>query len=83
MANPNDVDWTTDARFGKALKEARTRLGLTKGGLAQRAKVDREFVRQFEAGRFSDDLLASTVLDVTDALGLRIVFRPPQEKKKN
>ena len=68
--------------FGENLRAARLKAGLTQVELAERAKVERTYVTQIEAGS------RNITLDIADALAkavgknVRSLLRPTSAKKK-
>jgi transcriptional regulator with XRE-family HTH domain len=66
--------WRTSSQLAQAIREARLRLGITQAELAKRARVGMKFLYELESGK--DSLRSDKVLDVLDALSLRLVVAP-------
>jgi HTH-type transcriptional regulator / antitoxin HipB len=70
------VVWHSSSQLAQAVRTARERMGLTQAQLAQRARVGLKFLYELETGK--DTLRADKVLDVLDALALRLIVAPTQ-----
>lgn len=72
--DPHAVVWRSGRQLGVAVRGARERLGLTQAQLARRARVGLKFLYELESGK--DTLRTDKVLDVLEALALRLVVTP-------
>jgi HTH-type transcriptional regulator/antitoxin HipB len=70
------VVWRSGNELAQAVRAARERAGITQEQLARRARVGLKFLYELESGK--DTLRADKVLDVMDALALRLVIAPRQ-----
>lgn len=70
------VHWRSGKQLGAAVRGARACMGLTQAELARRAAVGLKFLYELESGK--DTLRADKVLDVLDALALRLVVMPKE-----
>lgn len=70
-ADSATVVWRSGKQLGAAVRGARERMGLTQAELARRATVGLKFLYELESGK--DTLRADKVLDVLDALALKLV----------
>lgn len=68
------VVWRSGRQIGAAVRGARERMGLTQAELARRAVVGLKFLYELESGK--DTLRADKVLNVLDALALKLVVMP-------
>ncbi len=68
------VFWTV-SQFGAAVREARTRCGLTQQELADRAHVSRRWLGMFENGKTLGAELGK-VLALVEALGMELSMSP-------
>lgn len=71
---PQPVVWRSSSQLAQAVRAARERMGLTQAQLARRARVGLKFLYELELGK--DTLRADKVLDVLEALALRLVVMP-------
>jgi y4mF family transcriptional regulator len=71
---PRSIIWRTSSQLAQAVRAARERAGLTQEQLARRARVGLKFLYQIESGK--DTLRSDKVLDVLDALSIRLVVTP-------
>ena len=70
--------YRTAAQFGREVLAARDRMGMTQAELAKSAGVGLKFLYQLEHGK--ETLRLDKVMDVLDALSIRMVFLPPKAR---
>jgi len=66
--------YRTASQFGRQVRTARERLGITQAELGKRAGVGLKFLYQLEHGK--DTLRMDKVMDVLDVLSIQMVFLP-------
>jgi y4mF family transcriptional regulator len=64
-----------------AVRGRRQKLGLSQASVAQRARVSRQWLSEFESGKPTAEL--QLVMRLFDALGLRLFLEVPNETQRN